>query len=115
MRVTQRGVLEWCVKTFGEDKALDPEQRAARQFEESCELAQPLGLSKEDALAIVERVYSRPPGEPLQELGGVMVTTWALAEAIGIDANGAGLKEFARVLKTDPEVFRKKQATKVKP
>lgn len=114
MRVTQRGVFDWCVKTFGE-KARLPKQRGSRTLEEAAELAQALGVEKTDADAIVARVFSRPAGDPAQELGGLMVTTWALAEAIGLDANTQGLKEFGRVLKTDPEVFRRKQADKVNP
>ncbi len=61
--------------TNGRIAVSQPEGRAKLR-----ELVQAVGTSREDALRLVEYVYTRPVGELRQEIGGVMVTLAALAE-----------------------------------
>jgi len=55
-------VFRWAVDTFG-PIAKDRVERATRFVEEATELAQACGVSEARMRAVVERVYSRPPGQ----------------------------------------------------
>lgn len=109
----QKRVGIWVQKCFGSVVRYNREERTQRFLEESIELAQAMGLSKEGALALVEYTYGRPVGVVEQELGGVMVTLAALCDACQLDMVKEGEVELTRVL--DPKVMEKiqaKQATK---
>ena len=56
---------------------------------------------------------ARPVGDPVQELGGVMVTAAALSLASGLDMHAAGETELARNW-TKVESIRAKQAARPK-
>lgn len=101
---TQRNTHDWATSLGG------PEQpsaylRARRFIEEALELAQACGVEQEKARAILDHVYSRPPGDPYQEVGGVGMTLLPLCEMIGISAEQAFEDEYARV--NQPEVLEK--------
>lgn len=104
-------VHEWAVSCFGKKHAEDIKIRNWRFFEESAELCQSTGMTREDAHELVEYVYNRPIGEPRQEVGGVMVTLAALCEANGIEMHKAGYVELSRVW-LSIEAIRAKQARK---
>ncbi|BAQ50368.1 hypothetical protein [Methylobacterium aquaticum] len=89
------------------DDPTDLAERIARFFEEGTELVQSLGLAYGDAQAVVDYVYSRPAGEPRQELGGTMTTLASLATLAGHDMMACGEEELARTWQ--PEVFAKTQ------
>lgn len=93
----QTRVNEWMQQCFGDVIARSIKERNFRFMEESLELVQSLGVSKSDVLALVDYVFSRPEGEPTQEVGGVMVTLAALCNAAKIDLDGSAEKELARV------------------
>lgn len=82
----QEKIADWMRQCFGE---IIPEERNHRFLEESLELVQSVGVSKEDVLKLVDYVYSRPQGQPTQEVGGVMVTLAGLCEAHRINLTEA--------------------------
>lgn len=107
-------VQNWCVATFGETVANDVSERRWRFTEEALELVQSLGMTKSEAVTLVDYVFARSAGEPKQELGGVMVTLAALSAAENMDMVHCGEIELNRV--SQPEVqarVRAKQEAKV--
>jgi len=70
----QHWCWDWMRRCFVRPGSLSVEQRAFRFLEESLELAQACGTTRDEALQLVEYVYARPVGEVKQEIGGVMVT-----------------------------------------
>lgn len=109
----QSDLLAWCLSTFGRKSAYNPMERAARLIEEAAEAVQAAGLSRTDAFNIVQRVYSRPPGEVAQEIGGCAFTLATFAEFHGLNAEYELQREFDRVQSIDPSYFRAKHAAKV--
>lgn len=109
----QEAVREWVVACFGEEVADDVATRCWRFFEEAGELCQSLGMRKEDALKLVEYTWARPPGEPHQEMGGVMVTLAAMATPARLDMKLCGEVELARCW-LNIEKIRDKQRSKAK-
>jgi hypothetical protein len=109
----QQNVWTWTQACFGETIARDTVERNHRFLEESLELVQANGCTKEEALMLVDYVFNRPVGEPSQEVGGVMVTLAALCNAAGLDINRASETELTRIwLKLD--AIRLKQQDKPK-
>ena len=82
-------------------------------MEEGLELVQSLGCTREDAHLLVDYVYDRPVGEPLQELGGTMTTLAALCAIYDFDMNEAGEVELVRMWQMI-ERIREKQRNKPK-
>ncbi len=109
----QQRVQPWLMACFGPMIAGDREERNHRLLEESLELVQACGCSASEAHQLVDYVYGRPVGEPMQEVGGVMVTLAALCLANGLDMHAAGETELARIW-TKVEAIRAKQAAKPK-
>ncbi len=101
----------WVVSTFGVAVA-QPRERAMRFIEEAIELAQAAGITFDEVARLVTYVFSRPVGEPAQEVGGVGVTLLSYCESVGLSANAEEQREHARVLAIDPEHFRRKHNTK---
>lgn len=81
----QLRVRSWMFACFGPLIPFDKMERNHRFLEEALELVQAAECTKEEALALVKYVYGRPKGELHQEIGGVMVTLAALADAHGAD------------------------------
>lgn len=108
----QKECGSWVSATFGLQSLEDLPNRAARVAEEGVELAQSEKVPKEQVLAIVERAYSRPAGEPKQEAAGVIFTIFAYAHAKGFSLLSALSRELKRVRSKDPEIFRAKQREK---
>lgn len=108
----QIAVAKWVDETFGRDNLMDIRIRAMRFIEEAFELVQSFGLPKEDVLKVMEMTYSREPGVPVQEFGGVGVTLLAMATACGINADDCEERELKRVLSKPKEHFRKRNEEK---
>lgn len=109
----QAAVHEWMLRCFGTEIADDKVERNHRFLEESLELVQAAGTTREEALKLVDYVYGRPVGELHQEVGGTMVTLAALCRAQGISM------EIAAEVELDScwgkiEQIRAKQAAKPK-
>jgi NTP pyrophosphatase (non-canonical NTP hydrolase) len=73
------------------------QQRIMRFLEEALELAQALGMTEAECQRVARYVFSRPIGQPGQEVGGVMVTLAALCHKTGIDMQGEADREAARI------------------
>lgn len=96
MRAFQHYVKKWVTACFGVDALMDRRIRNHRFLEEALQLVQACGSSADEAHRIVDYVYGRPQGKPVQEVGGVMTTLCALCEANAIDladAAEAGLSD----------------------
>ena len=108
----QKQVLDWAVETFG-PVAGHVDERAARLVEEAIEVAQAVGLPPEVIAKILDRVYSRVPGDLSQEIGGVAITLDAMAECLVVDVGQEAERELQRVLAIPKDHFKKKHADKV--
>ncbi len=109
----QQRVQPWMMACFGPEISADRIERNHRFLEESLELVQSLGCTASEAHQLVDYVFGRPVGEPVQEAGGVMVTLAALCLASGLDMHACGETELARIW-TKVEAIRAKQAAKPK-
>lgn len=109
----QNRMRAWVVACFGKDIADDTTERSHRMLEESIELHQSGGRTREEAHLLVDYVYNRPVGDFEQEVGGVVLTLAALCAARDVSFIDAGEAELQRVWgKID--AIRVKQAQKVK-
>ena len=59
---------------------------------------------------LVDYVFGRPVGEPVQETGGVMVTLAALCLASKIDMDSAGETELGRIWLNIEKIRAKQEA-----
>jgi hypothetical protein len=107
----QTRIFEWAQSTFG-DAAMTRRERMLRFIEEAIELAQTEDLHSEDVRMVLAHVYSKPKGEPSQEVGGVGVTLLAYCAVAGLSADLAETAEIGRVLAMDKEHFRKRHNAK---
>ena len=107
----QRTVIKWAGDTFGLD-AIAPVGRVRRLVEEVVELAQAEGLSLRDIVAVADHVLKKPPGSPAQEVGGIGVCLLAYCASRGISADEEERRELERVLKIDPDHFRRRHNAK---
>lgn len=110
----QTRIYQWCIACLGAPHAHDPIIRGLRFLEEAVELGQSVGLTRQEAAAIVDMVYRNPPGDRDQEIGGCSITLHALASAVGTDVETAGEQEYARI--NTPEMMaRIRQRNLTKP
>lgn len=105
----QQKVSAWLTACFPASVARDKEERTHRFLEEALELAQASGCSSAEAHQLVDYVFSRPPGEEVSEVGGVMVTLAGLCSASDIDLSNAAELELERIWKRI-DAIRAKQA-----
>lgn len=110
-RQFQSRVRPWLVACFGEDFDQEHHAREARFIEEAIELFQARGRSFEELISVAKYVYSRPVGDPRQEVGGVMTTLAALCIVSKLNMHEAGNAELARIW-TKVDQIREKQARK---
>ena len=109
----QARVHPWLMACFGPEISANRVERNHRFLEEAIELVQSLGCTRSEAHQLVDYVFDRPVGEPMQEVGGVMITLAALCLASDLDMHEAGEVELARIW-TMVEKIRVKQAAKPK-
>jgi len=109
----QSRVDDWMAACFGAEISADRMERNHRFLEEAIELVQSTGCTKSEAHQLVDYVYGRPVGDPVQEVGGVMVTLAALCSAHAITLTDAAETELARIW-TKVKKIRAKQAAKPK-
>lgn len=108
----QGRVATWLLDIFGVEICFSREERINRFFEEAVELAQSVSMPKENALRIVEYVYNRPRGVPMQEIGGVSITLLALCHSYDISCDEAERQELERALSLDVDQLRAKHNAK---
>lgn len=89
-------VRVWLEACFGVEMSDSIQERTHRFLEESLELGQACGCTKEEAHQLVEYVFNRKTGDVKQEVGGTMTTLNALCAALKLDPIELGEEELAR-------------------
>ncbi|ESZ60514.1 hypothetical protein NL532_24345 [Mesorhizobium sp. C120A] len=107
----QSRVQPWMMACFGAEISGDKVERGDRLLEEVLELLQSNDYDPARVVALRDYVWSRPAGEPFQEVGGVQVTLAAYCLAHGLNMHEAGETELARIW-TKVDKIRAKQAAK---
>lgn len=107
MPSNQDKVADWIGRVFTSAELIDIPERALRVLEESCELAQAAGCTKEQAHKLIDYVFSRPKGAIAFEIAGTMVTLYALAQVYDVDAQWYFDREIERI--NDPAVIARVQ------
>lgn len=108
----QERATVWALQCFGDDSVHSLPERFDRFLEEAIEFAQSVGYRHGQVQKILDYVYDdKQPGEPEQELGGVMVTLGVLCQSADLNMNIAGEKELARCWQ-NTEKIRLKNDTK---
>lgn len=105
-------IADWAKAAFGHEEATSIPQRGLRLLEEAIEAFQACGCDEALAHKLVTYVFARPVGEIGQELGGVAVTTLALAAAAGLSADEEECREVQRVLSKPLREFTERNASK---
>ena len=108
----QRTVADWAEQAFGREQATSLPQRGLRLLEEAVETFQACGGDEAMAHKLVAFVFARPAGTVGQELGGVAVTTLALAAAAGLSADEEECREIRRVQSKPVAEFTERNASK---
>jgi len=106
----QERVHYWLEAAFGVEASKDKMERVHRFIEEGLELAQSLGCTQYDAHQLVDYVFSRPIGEPSQELGGTMTTIAALSAIFDLNMVEAGEHELERMWELIDRIRAKQKA-----
>jgi NTP pyrophosphatase (non-canonical NTP hydrolase) len=109
----QQAVAAWAIRCFGLQQVSDPEIRSLRLAEEAIEFAQAVGTDQAKLHALIDYVYSRPSGEPSQEIGGVGVTWLAAAQSISTDAECALDDEMSRIFSKPEDHFAARNQVKI--
>jgi hypothetical protein len=110
---TTQILWEWGIRCFGKAHMTDPKIRGLRAAEEMVELCQALEVDPDKLHALIDIVYSRPPGDVRKEFGGVMVTTMVLAWNQHMSLEQCLQDEMLRVLSKDAAHFAKRNAEKI--
>lgn len=113
MSTLTRIAYDWADRCFGSEHVINLPLRALRHAEESIELAQAVGTPREYLHKVVDQVYERPIGDPVQELGGSLLTACVLARAMGVTPEEAFERELTRVLAKSPEHFATRNRQKM--
>ncbi len=92
MKQFQEDCKQWLVACMGEKVANDKAERNHRLLEETLELVQSAGCTKEECLQLIDYVYSRKKGDISQEVGGSMVCLASLCNAHGLNMESIARK-----------------------
>lgn len=109
----ERIAHDWAVRSFGKDHVENIPVRSLRTVEESIELCQALGVSKELVHQCVDMVYGRPVGDPMQEAGGVLLTMAIMLRQLGLTIDEVLERELVRVLQKPPKHFAERNQQKL--
>lgn len=113
IKILQQVAYNWAVRCFGLSHVQSPTVRVERCVEEMVEAAQSISVPKEVVLKIVEMVYSKKPGDFLQEMGGVSMTLAVLCESQGWNIEDLLVMEINKVHTNPPEYYRNRNKMKV--
>lgn len=105
VRAGQARVDSWMRVAFTKEEIANGPERTLRHVEEALELAQACNVDAATLHRLVDYVFSRPVGKPAQEIAGSMVTLYAAASALGVDAQAAFEAELVRI--QQPEVIER--------
>jgi hypothetical protein len=110
--VLQRIGHDWAVRCFGAEHVSNVPERGLRSLEEQVELAQAVGVPEDLAHLCVTSVYARPPGDPQQEMGGVLHTAAIMCATMNWDADELHEREVRRVLNKPSKHFTDRNQAK---
>lgn len=113
LTVKQAKLVNWGVECFGFEHMNDPRVRAMRLLEEALEFAQSVKCPIAQCSALVDYVYSRPAGDPIQELGGIGVTWLVAADSLAVSAEGTLDLEIERISQKHPSHFAARNKQKL--
>jgi hypothetical protein len=114
IKVMQQLAYDWGVRCFGVGHMSNPAIRALRCGEEAVELMQCYGISREVMHKLVDTVCDRPFGDPVQEIGGVLLTTSVLCQGLGTTIEDMFEMELRRCLSKSTDHFEKRNDEKIK-
>jgi hypothetical protein len=95
------------------DDPTDTAERLARYAEETNEVLQAFGMSREDMHRLVDYTWDRPAGEPAKEIGAALLTLTSLCVVAGYDVMACGEADLEKLQR--PETIariRAKRATR---
>lgn len=107
----QYRAANWMQRCFGDSIMSDRRERAHRFLEEAIELAQTCGVTPQEVDTLRDYVFSRPPGDLQNEVGGAYLTLACLCAVFGVDMEKSGEDELELVW-TKIEKIREKHKTK---
>lgn len=110
--ILQTQIRLWVETRLGKE-AMNPHERGMRSHEESTELFQALGGTREEAHRIVDHVFDKEPGVISQELGGAALTLIAAAEGCSYNLGACANAELYRIFSLPMEKFQKRQEQNV--
>jgi hypothetical protein len=96
VRTYQERVAEAHHALFADDPT-DIEERRDRYAEESNEVLQAFGMSREDMHKLVDYTWGRPVGEHDKEIGAALVTLTSLCVVAGVDLMSCGEAELEKL------------------
>lgn len=102
-------ISQWAEDTFGKEVVLSKEERAWRFFEESLELAHAAGITKEDALAMLEEEFSKTPGDVKQEAADVRITLAVLCVPWEVDLERQTEKKLRECIANKQKILAKQK------
>jgi len=79
------------------DDPTDIAERLARYAEETNEVLQAFGMSREDMHQLVDYTCDRPPGEPAKEIGAALLTLTSLCVIAGYDIMACGEADLEKL------------------
>lgn len=86
MTKAQDEIHSWIESTFGKSFTHDIKERCQRFMEEACELVQSAGMSRSDAIDILNYAFNRAKEPDIEtEVGGAFTTLCALSTAVNIN------------------------------
>ncbi len=112
MKTIANIAMDWAKRSFGEEQMTNGALRSLRCAEEAVELAQSWEVPRDMMHLLIDEVYDKKPGDPVQELGGVALTATLMAGVYGLDLDAFLEKELRRVLAKSPEHFAQRNADK---
>lgn len=100
----EKRIADFIVDRFGLNSLNNPAEHLDRLLEEAIEVQQAIyhvcataEAGRERAVSLIEHVHGKEPGDPLQEMGGVMTCALALGRLLRIRLDHAAQAELTRI------------------
>jgi hypothetical protein len=115
MKDLEKRLDDWATKCFGcNTDSYNHKERVYRILEEALEANQCSGISKEEAIALVDQVYSKEPGNIIKELGDIGVTLILCCIRLNLPVRNV-IENRIKYCEENVEKIRDKNKLKVKP
>lgn len=109
LATAQQYVWSWLERTFPEGVRVSREERALRLLEEALEFAQAAGIPAVQAKLLADMVYSKPTGDPDEEVVDALVCVLAAATQANIDLDSDFMEKMRAVYAARPVILAKWQ------